>query len=176
MTRIYQPHLSRRRWQVQAAYFTGWAERTLRQARWRAWDAPWLPALVEHFRRGVAATFDAPLTVVHGEYYPKNILYADGQIRPVDWKSAAIAVGEVDLASLTEGWPEELVAQCERAYVQARWAEGAPSGFALRLCLARMYFHFRWLGREDSSRPTMAANAWRLQGLCGLDRLFSTLR
>ena len=157
-----------------ASYFAGWADRTLRQARRLEEDAPWLPALAERFRRRVARAFDGPLTVVHGEYYPKNILRAEGQIRPVDWESAAIAPGAVDVASLTEGWPENLVAQSEQAYVQARWPGAAPPGFARRLCLARMYFHFRWLGQEGAPPLFKEANAWRPRDLHALDSLFDT--
>jgi hypothetical protein len=68
----------------------------------------------------------------------------------VDWESAAIAAGAIDLAALTEGqhWPVALVRRCERAYRIARWPDGAPSGFARALDAARVYLHFRWLGER----------------------------
>ena len=45
--------------------------------------------------------------MIHGEYYPHNILFQSGVVRPVDWETAALAPGEIDLATLCEGWPPE---------------------------------------------------------------------
>jgi thiamine kinase-like enzyme len=96
-----------------------------------------------------------PLTVIHGEYYPKNILVrAQTEIVPVDWESAAIGPGEIDLASLIEGWPEDSRAACRRAYLGARWDGGCPDEFERRLASARMYFALRWLGdASQHERP-----------------------
>ena len=55
-------------------------------------------------------------TVIHGEFYPKNVLIHDGIVCPIDWESTAISVGEIDLAALTENWSEEIVQQCKIEY------------------------------------------------------------
>jgi hypothetical protein len=92
---------------------------------------------------------DGSLTAVHGEFYPQNILIGSDQVYSVDWQSAAIARGEIDLASLTEGWSNrELVRQCELTYKQARWPQGAPGDFESALSIARVYWPLRWLGDE----------------------------
>jgi len=64
----------------------------------------------------------------------------------VDWQSAAIAAGEVDLASLTHSRPRQMVQKCEREYCESRWPKGAPDDFEERLEAARVYMNLRWLG------------------------------
>ena len=94
-----------------------------------------------------------PQTVIHGEYYPQNVLAQEGVIYPVDWESAAVAAGEIDLASLTEGWPAEFARRCEEEYALARWPEGAPPEFERTLAVARLYFPLRWLGHAGTLTP-----------------------
>ena len=72
----------------------------------------------------------------------------DGVIYPVDWESAAVGPGEIDLASLTEEWPAETVRRCRARYVADRWPEGEPADFDRTLKAAQMYLHFRWLGNR----------------------------
>jgi hypothetical protein len=57
--------------------------------------------------------------------------------------SAAIAVGEIDLASLTDGWREEIMRKCEVEYQQARYRDGPLEDFDRTLDAARLYFYFR---------------------------------
>jgi thiamine kinase-like enzyme len=82
----------------------------------------------------------------------------DKMIFPVDWESAAIAAGEIDLASMTEGWPSDIVTRCREAYQRARWGNGVPEGSQIRLKAAEMYLQFRWLG--DNAAWTHA-ESWR---------------
>jgi thiamine kinase-like enzyme len=84
-------------------------------------------------------------TVIHGEYYPKNILYQKGVVRPVDWQTAAIAAGEIDLASLTLNWPVETVLECEREYQRARWPKYTNEDFRQVLGAARLYLRLCFL-------------------------------
>jgi aminoglycoside phosphotransferase (APT) family kinase protein len=108
----------------------------------------WFPAFLQELEPEMTSLLSSSLTVVHGEYYPRNILFRDGQIYPVDWETAAVGPGELDLASLTEGWDEETARECEREYQRARWPEGPPAGFERRLTAARSYWPLRWLGRR----------------------------
>jgi thiamine kinase-like enzyme len=107
--------------------------------------------------------------VIHGEYYPRNILGRGGRVHPVDWESAAIGAAEIDIAALTEHWPRDVTATCLAAYLDARWPRGAPEGFAERLALARMYLHFRWLGEQPARAP------WRWSNLRALARRMGLL-
>ena len=132
-----------------ADYYRGWARRTLEFSRPLHGRFSWLAKLCE------ADEWFAPLlekspTVIHGEFYAKTILVRNQSVFMVDWESAAFAAGEIDLAALTEGkhWPVPVVRQCERAYIHARWPEGAPFSFRHSLDAAKMYLHFRWLGER----------------------------
>lgn len=129
-----------------ADYYLGWASRTLRFARELRPRLTWLATLCARFEEGVKMLLSPPPTIIHGEFYPHNILLSDGQIYPIDWESAAIAAGEIDLATLTEAWKPAHLQQAEVAYQQARWGGPAPVGFRRRLAAARLYLCFRWLG------------------------------
>jgi hypothetical protein len=128
-----------------ARYYRDWARRATRLAAPLRRGFPWLAPLAERFGQEAVPLLLAAPTVIHGEYYPLNILVRRGVIHPVDWESAAVAAGEIDLASLTEGWPDRLVRQCEQAYREARWPAGAPPDFEVRLEAARLYLGWRWL-------------------------------
>ena len=57
--------------------------------------------------------------------------------------------------------------ECELAYQQARWPDGAPAAFAQRLAAARLYMHLRWLG----DRPVWTTHKnylWRFDHLRSL--------
>jgi hypothetical protein len=147
-------------------YYLAWARRTLQFFGRHQQPMPWLQQLCARFPEEVSALLSAPPTVIHGEYYPKNILYRDGTIYPVDWESTALAAGEIDLASLIEAWPEATARECEAQYKAARWPDDSPDGFERRLGAARLYLHFRWLG--DS--PESSADEWRLSALRAIGR------
>jgi hypothetical protein len=128
------------------SYYAGWARRARRFAKPLTGRFPWIEDLCERFAGMIDELLDAPQTLVHGEFYPKNILLHRGTIHPVDWESAAIGPGEVDLATLTEGWTRKVTRECESQYAAARWPDGAPDHFPRQLALCRLYVHLRWLG------------------------------
>ncbi len=129
-----------------AGYYRGWVERTLRFAGPWHRRLPWLGTVCDRFEAVAAELAAVPLSVIHGEYYPHNVLVQHGRVYPVDWESAAIAAGQIDLASLTEQWPDAVVRRCETAYRRARWPDGTPADFRRGLDAARLYLSFRWLG------------------------------
>jgi thiamine kinase-like enzyme len=90
------------------------------------------------------------VAVIHGEYYPSNILFCGSRVLPVDWESAAAVAGEIDLAALTEAWPRKASQECELEYCRARWLDGAPGDFGRRLAAARFYMAFRWLSDDPN--------------------------
>ena len=129
-----------------ADYYGGWARRTATFAGRRHVRYPWLASLCS---RALDALAELPArgdVVIHGEFTPHNVLVGDEEVLPIDWETAALAVGEIDLASLTERWPADVVAACEAAYAAARWPEGPPHDFERLLDLARLYWSLRWLG------------------------------
>jgi aminoglycoside phosphotransferase (APT) family kinase protein len=130
-----------------AEYYHGWARRTSRFAENLQKRYTWLATVCRRYQR-LHLLSESSATIIHGEYYKHNIIHLHGAIYPVDWESAAIAPGEIDLASLTERWPAEIAQHCEAEYREARWPEGAPSGFDKSLDAARLYVQFRWLGDQ----------------------------
>ena len=145
-------------------YYLGWIRRTVEFARPLHARYPWLRELEQHADELIAPLLTAPRVLIHGEYYPHNVLVHDGAVFAVDWQSAAAAAGELDLAALTEHWPAEIADACVRAYREARWPGGAPASFEAVLEAARIHWLFRWLG--DRPRWTLRERAlWRWQAL-----------
>lgn len=135
--------------QYDAEYYRGWAQRTLEFSRPLQGRFPWLIHVCKTDEWFVPLLSETQ-TVIHGEFYAKTILVQNQRVFIVDWESAAVAAGEIDLAALTEGkhWPASVVQKCERAYLGARWPEGTPPSFSRKLDAARIYLHFRWLGER----------------------------
>ena len=147
-----------------AEYYGGWIDRTVDntarvQDRYRG-----LKDLHREKRMIVESFLSEPTTVIHGEFYPPNVLLEGETIRPVDWESAAVGFGTIDLVSLTEEWPQKTVRACEAAYFESCNPRPDPQAFKRSLDLARLYLHLRWLGDEPES-AVHPSNAWRFEQL-----------
>jgi aminoglycoside phosphotransferase (APT) family kinase protein len=129
-------------------YFRSWTRRTLQFACPIYRRVPWLAVVCEAIDETVLPILRSPKVVIHGEYYPMNILLRCGTVFPVDWESAALAIGEIDLASLTDGWPAATVQDCVAEYVGARWPHGEPADFERKYSAAQLYWCLRWLGDQ----------------------------
>ena len=134
-------------------YYAGWALRTEELFSRLENRFPWLLPLCDDFGDFIPRLLAAPRTVIHGEYFGLNIIYQNGTSWPADWQSAAIAPGEIDLASLTHSWPRPVVRKCEREYARSRWSDGVPDDFMENLEAARLYMNFRWLGDPGLMAP-----------------------
>lgn len=134
------------------AYYRAWAQR----ARGLAAVVGPLPAAIEKvcadFESRAAALAAAEQTTIHGEFGPQNILWRRGVVYPVDWESAAVGPGAIDLATLLFGWPDDIVRRGIDAYWRARGA-AVPHGFEAEFAAATIYKALRWLpvpgGRDD---------------------------
>lgn len=130
-------------------YYRGWASRTEEFSAGLRKRRPWLVKVCGRFAEHGPDLLGARTTVIHGEYYPHNVLSRHHrEIHPVDWESAALGAGEIDLASLTEGWPSAYASRCESIYQQVRWPGGVPYDFVRALAAARIYLALRWLGES----------------------------
>lgn len=147
-----------------AEYYLGWAERTSLFAGDLHQRFPWLATLCKRFEKIVVTLLEPPAIIIHGEYYPNNILFCQGTIYPVDWEAAAVAIGEIDLASLTEGWSPKFERECKVEYQLARWPEGPPADFERKLEAAQLYWLFRWLG-DQPGRTTREKELRRFERL-----------
>ncbi|MFO0810199.1 MAG: phosphotransferase [Gemmataceae bacterium] len=147
-----------------AAYYQGWARRAEEFAGSWFGEFPWLVGFAERFEGAIALLVAAEPTLVHGEFYPHNILVRADGIYPVDWESAAIGAGEIDLVTLSDGWPADDIAACDAAYTRARWPGSAPADLTQTTAAARLFNQVRWLG----SNPSWTAHAdarWRVVDL-----------
>lgn len=123
----------------------GWTTARRRQLRW----------LASRYDRVVEALVSLPRTLIHGEFYPSNLLVrADGEggrICPVDWEMAAVGPGLIDLAALTTGrWTA-----AERLALHGAYLGGIPPGASWRpaadglstaLAFCRIHLAVQWLG------------------------------
>ncbi|MCE3267169.1 MAG: putative homoserine kinase type (protein kinase fold) [Solirubrobacterales bacterium] len=147
-----------------AQHYARWARRTRALAGDLRGRHPWLAPACEAYESLVKHLVARSTTVVHGDYYPDNILLSDGRLWPLDWEWAAVGVGEIDLAALTFSWPPELMASCETSYARARWGNAVPVDFETTLAAARLYLCFRYMGisqeyiRDERRR-------WRFQAV-----------
>jgi len=127
-----------------ADYYRAWADAALRHAADAAVLEDWLLSACTAYRELAEVLAAAPTTIIHGEMSPQNVLWLEGEIYPIDWESAAIGPGEIDIAALLFGWPEETVGRCIDAYWEARQTP-PPREFAERWRAATLYTALRWL-------------------------------
>lgn len=136
-------------WEVLArydtAYYHVWLDRTCDLARPFAHDCPWLEQVAAAYRRRIPLLVAARPTLIHGEFTPRNAFWAEGRIMPVDWETAAIGPGEIDLAVFTFDWDVDELPELEACYVDARWDGSPPADFAETLLAARLYVGFHWI-------------------------------
>jgi hypothetical protein len=104
-----------------------------------------------------------PQGVVHGDFYPSNVLVAGERICPVDWDLAGAGPLLLDLAALASGWSEE-----EQTAIVAAYGEVPLE--SLDCC--RLHLAVRWLGWSASWRPPPEhARDWRGEALELAERL-----
>jgi thiamine kinase-like enzyme len=119
----------------------------------------WLRLLSDRFEEVLHLVRDSVPTIIHGEYYSQNILVRHNLVYPVDWETARIGMGELDLAMLLEGWSDAMVNRCVRAYHAARGDASDESAVRRRLCVARIFVNVYWLSSFSDAPP------WRLDHL-----------
>ena len=109
-----------------AEHYLRFVRRTAQFARPLAGEYPWVFELCDRMTEPFELLLSRPRTLVHGEFTVHNVLVQQDRIRPVDWESAAASAGEIDLAALVEGWPEDSRDECVAAYCRSRWRDSAP--------------------------------------------------
>jgi hypothetical protein len=129
------------------AYYRRWPRR-LREFLRASAEHPWLTHLLDHYGPVAAWLSDERATVIHGDFYADNVLVHGNEVAVIDWSWCAMAVGEIDLASITAHWPDEYVTACEDAYRVARRCGQRPEAFSRVLNAARVHLHCRWLAHR----------------------------
>lgn len=130
------------------AYYRAWAARARTLATAIGPVPPWLARLCSEFESLATALAAAEPTTIHGEFGPQNVLWRDGVAYPVDWESAAVGPGAIDLATLLFAWPADIVHRGIDAYWRAR-GSSAASTFAATFAAATVYTALRWLPVPD---------------------------
>ena len=126
-------------------YYVAWARRA--RELWSVVEG--VERACARFELSLGALLAAPQTVIHGEFGPENILVNGESVCPVDWESAAVGPGEVDLALVVQDWPEPWRSDAIRAYQAVRWPAGPPAGHEEAFDVADLYWLVRWLGDAE---------------------------
>lgn len=162
------------------AFYWRWLERARDfAARSRGADAAAARRVLDRIARGyapvVARLAAMPPTVIHGEFYPCNILIRGrgprARVCPVDWELAAVGPGLIDLAALMTGWDERAQRALARAYRAAalhgdrreepRRPGRLPAEFQHELDCCRLHLAVRMLGWSASwTPPPQHARDW----------------
>jgi thiamine kinase-like enzyme len=128
------------------AYYAFWAERAFNFTAALHDAHPWLPTVLTMPEEVFGPLLDACPVIIHGEFYPSNVLFDGETVYPVDWECAAIGPAELDVAFLIEGWPDDVAAQCLTTYKGA--VDGRPAISKRRLAAAEAYLAVRYLGHK----------------------------
>jgi aminoglycoside phosphotransferase (APT) family kinase protein len=156
--RLLPPPASSRLLVCDADYFALWPARAarLQSSRSRAERARlrWL-------RRGWPAVVDRlcalPPAIVHGEFYPSNVLVAGERVCPVDWELAAIGPAALDLAALVSGgWSAGDRRRLVEGYHQAAGAAGGSRSLdelVQDVGHAQLHVCMQWLGWTAGWQP-----------------------
>ena len=122
------------------------------------WEIKWL---IQRCRTAVRLVVATSPTVIHGEFYPSNILIGEQnaapRICPIDWETAGLGPVLLDLAALVAGnWTEAQKEELSSSYFAANEA-GAPSAgisdqmAALRCC--RLLLAMKWISWSHRWHP-----------------------
>ena len=141
-------------------------------------DGQALGWLAARYDRVIDRLLALPSTFIHGEFYPSNVIMtaAPEGVRPcpIDWETAAVGPGVLDLAALMAGeWSDQDRRLMAAAYIAG---SGVPTRFE-DLCEAVQYAHIhvavQWLGWFGRRRaPDVQARDWlgdaidRAEALC----------
>ena len=103
--------------ECQRDWYRIWIDRALRffgtdGPSWSRHDGKALRWLAERYDRVIEHLLSLPSTLIHGEFYPENVIMTgapDSWVPcPIDWETASVGPGVLDLAALTAGeWREQ---------------------------------------------------------------------
>jgi aminoglycoside phosphotransferase (APT) family kinase protein len=163
-----------RRWISRAVEFARTSDRESED------DSGALAFLAGRYDGVVERLASQPATLVHGEFYPSNVLVrrrgSRGGICPVDWETAAFGPPLVDLAALSSGWAPKERRRLEAAYYRTlaheRRSLPDPRRFQEDLDYCRIHTAVQWLGWSRCwSPPAQHAHDWLAEALGAAERL-----
>ncbi len=97
-------------------------------------------------------------TIVHGEFYPSNVLVQHSgdvvRIAPIDWEISGVGPGLLDLAALTIGkWTPAERDALAHAYRDAAAPGTVPADFGVALDCCRLHLAVQALGSAPEWQP-----------------------
>src|SRR5262249_45929637 len=163
------------------AYYWRWLERARQFVVSRPRARKIVDRIAVKYESVVRRLLEMPRTLIHGEFYPCNIVVSRAKRRvrvcPVDWEMAAFAPALMDLAALTTGWNPRAQSALVRAY-RAATADGATAStsisdsFSKDLDCCRLHLAVRMLGWSKAWQPPpQHAYNWLDEALRIADRL-----
>jgi aminoglycoside phosphotransferase (APT) family kinase protein len=153
------------------------ARRGLERAAEQALGPPEvLVALRTRHEYALRALASAAPTLVHGDFYPSNIVVSGDRIAVVDWELAGIGPAVLDLAALAAGgWSSEQRHDLFRAYHEEALARGRMETFTAlvrRVELASVNLALRWVGApQEWEAPDEHHRDWFADAVAALARL-----
>jgi hypothetical protein len=166
--------------------FAAWIDRAVRFCRLaeidsRALEVRRLERLGEQYDGVLARLAELPQSLIHGEFFPSNVLVDDREspprICPIDWELAGIGPRWLDLAALMAGnWRDDERESMQRAYYEACDSRGRPAidyqQFLTGVDLCRLHLAVQMLGWSATWRPSPAhANDWLSEAVTLADQL-----
>ena len=138
-----------------------------------------LERLAAGYGRVVERLVAQPPVVIHGEFYPANVLVQveqNGHVRrvcPVDWEMTAVGSALTDLAALCCGWSTAGREALATAYAEASDGQYANSERVLvDLDRCRLALAVQWLGWSPGwVAPAAQAHNWLAEALDLAQRL-----
>ena len=163
-----------------ADYFRLWPRRAQAFAR-RSADRRMLARLAGRYDPAVERLAALPRTMIHGEFFAANVLVHNlepsWRVCPVDWETAALGPGLVDLAALTAGqWADPQREALALAYHAEQTARGglppAPEALLTDLDFCRLHLAVQWLGwSPEWSPPPEHSHDWLGEALALSEKL-----
>ena len=120
-------------------------------------DAP-VAHLAGAHERAISLLLEGPLSALHGEFYPSNILVEKntGLIHPVDWEMAGIGPPLLDLAALSAGLSSRERQALLHAYLDEADRSGVPvpeGPIDSAMAACRLLLAVQWLGWAPDWKP-----------------------
>jgi Ser/Thr protein kinase RdoA (MazF antagonist) len=143
-----------------AAYYRLWLGRAHQAA------GSTLDPIVAQYERVIEVMLELPCTLIHGEFYPSNILVlkraSDVRICAVDWEMAATGPGLCDIAALASGdWTRDDRLRLVEAYHSVLPQRLRPRDLLLAFDCCQLHIALQWLGWSRLwSPPPAHAHDW----------------
>ena len=108
-------------------------------------DYKWLLELIDIYDSECDQLLISDFVMIHGEFYPQNVMTKNDKFFPIDWQTAAIGPAEIDLAALTDNWPQNVKDKCIQEYLSFSGSTENYMQVKNKVKLARIYLGLLWL-------------------------------